>query len=361
MKITIYRGNQIGGCITRIDSGNDSIVIDMGSNLPEGDSQAKTDLSHSDVAEITSDCHAVLYTHYHGDHIGLMGKIPQSVHQYMGEGMKEVTLALFNRLQKAYRAFPLNKNMDKTEELKRINDTEHFHTFRPFEPLSDFGTITVTPIPASHSAFDAYMFLIEVDGKKILHTGDFRLHGYYCEDFLPMLEKKVGKIDVLIIEGTMFNRDGNGDEIHVKSEADLQNEFYQCFLRHQMNFVLCSSTDIDRIASIYAAGRAAGRQVQVDKGTFSNTILKIFTKHANGRMLYDFSDMADMTHREDYYRGKNQGFVKIVSSGFFFPRNDGKSIFHLMFDKEDDLQMIFSIWPGYYDDEHPQYAKTILS
>ncbi|MBO7495631.1 MAG: hypothetical protein J6T98_03680 [Salinivirgaceae bacterium] len=39
MKITIHRGaNQIGGCITEIESAKgDRIFIDFGHNLPEGD------------------------------------------------------------------------------------------------------------------------------------------------------------------------------------------------------------------------------------------------------------------------------------------------------------------------------------
>ena len=38
--------------------------------------------------------------------------------------------------------------------------------------------ITITPYLIDHSAYGAYMFLIEVEGKRILHTGDFRNHGY---------------------------------------------------------------------------------------------------------------------------------------------------------------------------------------
>ena len=35
MKITIHRGiNQIGGCATEIQSGEDRIMIDLGGNLP---------------------------------------------------------------------------------------------------------------------------------------------------------------------------------------------------------------------------------------------------------------------------------------------------------------------------------------
>ena len=38
--------------------------------------------------------------------------------------------------------------------------------------------IKITPLLVDHSAYNAYMLLIEAEGKKILHTGDFRNHGF---------------------------------------------------------------------------------------------------------------------------------------------------------------------------------------
>ncbi|PKP47261.1 MAG: hypothetical protein CVT94_11970 [Bacteroidetes bacterium HGW-Bacteroidetes-11] len=39
MKITIHRGiDQIGGCITEIATDNKRILIDLGQNLPDGES-----------------------------------------------------------------------------------------------------------------------------------------------------------------------------------------------------------------------------------------------------------------------------------------------------------------------------------
>ena len=73
MKITIHRGqNQIGGCITEIESGSGTrILIDLGHNLPEGDtpSEDKYDIPEN-MDELLKGCSAVLYTHYHGDHLG---------------------------------------------------------------------------------------------------------------------------------------------------------------------------------------------------------------------------------------------------------------------------------------------------
>ena len=46
----------------------------------------------------------------------------------------------------------------------------------------------VTPFTVNHSAGDAYMLLIKVDGKTILHTGDFRDHGYYGEKIVILAQ-----------------------------------------------------------------------------------------------------------------------------------------------------------------------------
>lgn len=73
------------------------------------------------------------------------------------------------------------------------------------------GNIKVIPFFVSHSAYDAYIFLVEAKGKKVLHTGDFRGHGYLSKGLLPTMEKLIlprGKVDFLINEGTMLSRIG---------------------------------------------------------------------------------------------------------------------------------------------------------
>lgn len=68
------------------------------------------------------------------------------------------------------------------------------------------GDINITPYYCSHSAFDAYMFKIDSQGKVILHTGDFRQHGYLGKALNGVLKKHIGPVDILITEGTMLSR-----------------------------------------------------------------------------------------------------------------------------------------------------------
>ena len=52
------------------------------------------------------------------------------------------------------------------------------------------------------------MFKIEAEGKTLLHTGDFRKHGYVGKGLFGTLQYFVGNVDILIIEGTMLGRKG---------------------------------------------------------------------------------------------------------------------------------------------------------
>lgn len=90
MQITIHRAAQIGGQITRISTANACIIIDLGHNLPKrADDEDPYDDDRA-VAELTNGCSAILYTHYHGDHIGLFHHVPGDIPQYIGEVAKQV-------------------------------------------------------------------------------------------------------------------------------------------------------------------------------------------------------------------------------------------------------------------------------
>ena len=93
--IRIYRGtNQIGGIVTEIRKDDHRILIDFGANLPgsKGDAAKDTEVVSrvfgEDGAAVKTD--AVLFTHYHGDHVGLKGFIPPQIPMYVGNTAKEI-------------------------------------------------------------------------------------------------------------------------------------------------------------------------------------------------------------------------------------------------------------------------------
>ena len=166
MDIIIHRGaNQIGGCVTEISTEGAKIFIDLGANLPGGPGK---ELDVENVRKITKGADAIFYTHYHGDHVGLFPFVPEAIPQYIGKGAQEVMLCKYEALNKHY------------DQAKELNALRRFRNYRTLVPIDINGKIRVTPYFVSHSAFDAYMFKIEVEGKTIFHAGD--LNNWHWKD-----------------------------------------------------------------------------------------------------------------------------------------------------------------------------------
>lgn len=175
-----------------------------------------------------ADCNGVLFTHYHSDHVGEMNTILPGIPLYCGEASKQIMQGLNSRTHQY--------------------DEQRLNAMRTFSPGRSFriGDIKITPYSVDHSAYDAYMFLIEAEGKRVLHTGDFRTHGFRGKGVPKVLEKLVGKVDALICEGTTIN----GGHDTILTEYDLSLKAREYFKENKYVFVVCSSTNFDRLAAI---------------------------------------------------------------------------------------------------------------
>ena len=174
MKITIHRGNQIGGCITEIESENGTkIFVDLGHNLPQGDKESPDEYASEQAVEtLIRGARAIFYTHMHGDHIELFQYVPDGIEQYVGPLAYDIMMAKFKHM-----SFSDSLKEKSQKCLKKLEPFRKYH--RGQEIVVD--DITVTPFQVSHSAADSYMLKIQCDGKTVLHTGDFRGHGYMGE------------------------------------------------------------------------------------------------------------------------------------------------------------------------------------
>lgn len=273
--IIIHRGtHQIGGCITEIRSKKGTrIAIDIGQNLPSLDDEEIQEISVDGLIKEKKGVKkfdAVFITHYHGDHIGLYDKVLSGIDIYTGEYSKQIYKILQKRLV----------DCKKIPE-KNLHLIENFKVYRENEPIIINEDIKVTPISSDHSAFDTHMLLIECDGKKILHTGDFRLHGIRGKELLKNLEKLAGKIDYLICEGTTLSRPTKNSI----TEEKIGNKAEKIFKKNKFSFVLCSSTNIDRIAEIYHAALAQERIFLCDK--YQKQLLEYISSIAKNEKLDD--------------------------------------------------------------------------
>ncbi|MEA4905949.1 MAG: MBL fold metallo-hydrolase [Petrimonas sp.] len=341
MKITIHRGiDQIGGCITEIATDNSRILIDLGQNLPDGEGIVDDDLANREaIGKITQGIDAIFYTHYHGDHLGLFHYVPDNVPQYIGKVAKQVTLCKHRQL-----SYIKGRKKLSQEEISKL---EKMSVLIP-EQTINVRNIKVTPYFVSHSAYDAYMFLIEVDDKKVLHIGDFRGHGYLSKGLLPTIKKLIlprGKVDFLITEGTMLSRLGE----RVMSENELQREASQIMARYRNVFVMCSSTDMERLASFYAANKnLRNRPLICDR--FQKNILEIFTQSAgNHTSLFRFDKVYDFNSKNTklIHWMEDKGFCMFVRATDKF-----KDYYQTLVSRLEpkDTVLIYSMWKEYIND-----------
>ena len=375
MDIKIHRGlEQIGGCITEISTATTRIFIDMGQNLPgvgepttaEEDRQMVEDI----FAQNRKEHEAVFYTHSHEDHIGLFRYVPEGVPQYIGEGAKEIMIAknesiidtilkvnMINRFKLKTDDKPEEKAAEEQAATRAPNHNgmlqrlKAFNTWQRPKPHTaprpiEVGDIRVTPFFCSHSAYDCYMLLIEADGKRIWHTGDFREHGYLGKGLMPTIRHYATDIDILITEGTMLGRtDQCIHEREVSRRMALAMEAFKYVV------VLASSTDIERLASIKQAARLAKKDYYISN-RFMKKTMSIFTRReaSNSKGLFDF-------HPKTLKAGIlgrmmcKRGFVFIATaSQLTYVKNFCKGI------NPSEVLLIYSAWDGYYKD--PEQAKA---
>ncbi|MEI6123094.1 MAG: MBL fold metallo-hydrolase [Bacteroidota bacterium] len=351
MKITIHRGiDQIGGCITEIATEKARILIDLGQNLPDGEGAIQDDFANYETIEkITKDIDAIFYTHYHGDHLGLFHLVPDSIHQHIGSVAKRVALCKHQRL-----AFIKDRKEQSEKEIAKIEAMQSFES----QQILKVGDIKIIPYFVSHSAYDAFMFLIEANGKRILHTGDFRGHGYLSKGLLPTIEKlilKQGKIDFLITEGTMLSR---LDE-RVRHENELKREVVELMNQYKNVFVLCSSTDMERLATFHAANKEMGGRPFVCDD-FQKSVLEIFSDTAGKKSaLFDFGkpytfwkENAKLLHWM-----QDKGFCMLVRATAKF--NDYIEFLLPLLEKDKTI-LIYSMWKEYVNPKSKHANKKYL-
>lgn len=341
MEIIIRRGtHQIGGCITDIKTEKARIFIDFGEELPDENGEI-ADYDTSGFVNEKESCDGVFFTHYHGDHVGMFEKLPESVPLYIGHAAKEIYLCLQKRV---------NKNKpDFDKKLRRI---EGMLELEPDKPIF-INDIKVTPYTVDHSAYDAYMFLIEAEGKRILHTGDFRTHGLEGELILRVIDRYIKSVDLLICEGTMLSR--SEAEQNVKTERELAKEFNEYMKKYKYVFIMCSSTNIERIACAYDAYTKNWRGKKFFLcDAFQHDILKIVSESKKPNRLSYYDHLNDIRILNERFMDelKEKGGCILIRLNDLFPRIVGK------FDKNESV-ILYSLWMGYLKNNDYHYKKLL--
>lgn len=373
-KVITYQANQIGGCVTvitaEVHGKTHRIMIDYGSSLDGSDT--KEDFQYPWSQKPVD---AVFFTHYHGDHVGRLMEIPGKIPLYMGDTARKVMI----NIQEALTRIPGEEAKVHEEELSVLKDDKRIHTFKwlgkYYEPVTIPGFV-IEPYSVDHSAYDAYMFLIEAADKKrpngkkvILHTGDFRGHGRRGKRMLDVIKyyihKGGRKVDILVTEGTMMSRQTE----KVMSEFEMQLEAAKYLKEHKYAFLICSSTNLDSLASFYQAAQMAanpfGRYMYTYNAYFARQ-LKTFSDTVGAfSEVYQFKnvhvlDLDKEIKAEKWKKSMTQkelmeytGFLAVIKPEEYCEKYLDAFVDDYKGGRISEMPvLIYSMWDGYVDPKH---------
>jgi ribonuclease J len=345
MKAKVYRGTkEIGGTCVELIADNGLILwIDLGSPL---------DTANHDVAYANNRLDALLISHPHKDHYGLMEKVDDKVPIYIGE----LSLDLINAT-KLFRGEP---------QLSR-----NFIRIKPWSSFLIADTFKVTPFLTDHSTPEAFAFLIEADGKRVFYSGDFRATGRKSKLYDSQIKNPPHDIDLLLIEGTMVERTN-----HRYSTEDSVEEAIYDIIKDQQNlsFVISSAQNIDRFVSVFRACRRAGKKVVID--VYTAWVLDMVKKQAPSIPTIEWDDVK-------VYEPQSQ-LDKINDGSFddFRKRIKQQAIGNVVFNRSSEfvyfvryptekfvdsirrfgiINIIYSQWEGYLNEQYKQHYADYLN
>ncbi len=343
MEVIIHRGTkEIGGTCIRLSSGHTSILLDYGKPLQK-------DYTPTDITDRSID--AVIISHAHQDHYGLIDQLPGAVPVYT------------SRLNRTLINTPCYFSGEKPYD-------GNFRLFRNRQTFK-IGPFKITPQLIDHSSPDAYAFVIEAEGKKIFYPGDFRAHGRKGILFKKLLQHPPENVNLMFMEGTMFGR----QQEKKVTEKNVENGIYNVLKNSStLNFLIASGQNIDTIVSAYRAAVRSGKILVVDPYT---AFILYSMKEVSPSMPQPDWDNIKVLHRGrggDHKVNIMRGFQDFFGDfGIFISRADIKLIvndlkkypgkyilkvpdsFILPICRNLDLSgptVIYSLWTGYLQKEY---------
>jgi len=385
MNFKIHRGTkEIGGSCVEVWTDTTRIVIDIGMPLVnpdmtpfdsrETENRSVDELIQSgifpdipslyqegnlrlsgSVEEQDGSNTAVLISHAHQDHYGLIKHINPSCKVYLGFAT-QLLIELTNTFT------------DKKWTVPNAHHIKHDKKFK-------IGDIEITPYLMDHAAFDAYAFLIEAGGKSLFYSGDFRLHGRKAKMFDLFIDNFKKSVDYLLLEGSTIGR----TDKPFPTESELEDEFVETFKQTKgINLVYVSGQNIDRLVTIYRACKKCAKSFLID--VYTANVLKTINKKANKNI--PFPSVENFPEIKVYFphrltnliveRGMKEEFVdkfrvhkiskndldKMASQLVMLVRPSVQNDLEYKLHKYDDGCFIYSMWDGYKN--QPGRTKDFL-
>ena len=345
MKAKIYRGaKEIGGTCIELTAANGKILwIDLGAPL---------DKSNPNVEYAKNIVDALLISHPHQDHFGLMEEVGTEVPIYIGQ----LSLDLIN-------ATKLFRNIEPLKGDYRI--------IKAWKSFTIADTFKVTPFLTDHSTPEAFAFLIEADGKRVFYSGDFRATGRKSKVYKNLIEKPPPNIDLLFMEGTMMERKN-----HLYLTEESVEEAMISIIKAQKNlsFVISSAQNIDRFVSVFRACRRTNKYVVID--VYTAWVLDKVRKQSESIPAIEWKEVRVYDHPGQLGKIKDSAYDEfrkrieknIVGKSVFY--NPGDYVYFVRCPNEKlvntlrskgTINIIYSQWEGYLLEEYKTYCTDNLN
>jgi ribonuclease J len=185
----------------------------------------------------------ILLSHAHGDHFGLIEHTLAEIPVYLSRGTSKMLMAgsLFAGQSESRR--------DREKILL------------PGKPRR-IGDFLVTAYLVDHSSYGSVAFLIEAEGKRIVYSGDLRLHGRKPGMAQVLLRaNRQAPLDLLIMEGTSLSRKKEPGPSEKDVEIRLVDSLQQT---PGLALAMFSPQNVDRLVSYYRAAVRTDRILVLD-------------------------------------------------------------------------------------------------
>lgn len=379
MRLTVHRGgHEIGGTCVELSTARSRIIIDFGMPLQDSsgaDFNERTldgkSLQELIVKKVLFDIKglyrdadpsvdAILISHSHKDHYGLLQYINPQIPIYISKGAYGLVNALNIFL-------PVSKHTI-------INSP----VILKHKQLVEIGDFTVTPYLVDHSGFYAMGFLIRetATGKTILYSGDFRAGGWTRKRYYDFISHPPKDVDCLLMEGTMIEREGGkypDEPAVVRGVIEAINNSQNTVIP-----VYCSGQNIDRIVSLYKAVRKTRSLLVVDPytayilkvaGEVSKSIpqiewqnIRVFIANYGHGDIYvnkiSNSSRKDIIPSLGMRKIKAFDFGSLKQKALLLMRNTMISVVEKI-PQIRGSTLIYSLWDGYIKRDTPDAKKTL--